>query len=74
MIALFLDLTKAFDILDHKILETRNSNNLYVPFYHYKLSRSTISFVGPKIWNYIDIFLKQSPSSFHHSKRNLNCS
>ena len=46
--------------------ETRSSNNLYVPFYHDKLSRSTIRFVGPMIWNYIDIFLKQSPflSSF----------
>ena len=49
--------------------ETRNSNNLYVPFYHYKLSRSTIRFVGPKIWNYIDIFLKQSPSLSSFKKK-----
>ena len=49
--------------------ETRNANNLYVPFYHYKLSRSTIRFVGPKIWNYIDLFLKQSPSLSSFKKK-----
>ena len=46
--------------------ETRNSCNMYVPFFHYKLSRSSIRFIGPKIWNTIDTELKQSPlfSSF----------
>ena len=42
-----------------------------VPFYHYKLSRSrpTIRFLGPKIWNYIDTFLKQSPSFSSFKKK-----
>ena len=31
--------------------ETRNSDKFYIPFYRYKLSRSTIRFIGPKIWN-----------------------
>ena len=57
--------------LNHHInkYKTRNSENLYVPFYRYQVSRSTIRFIGPKVWNSTDTFLKQSPSLSSFKKR-----
>ena len=57
--------------LHHRInkYKTRSSNNLYVPFYRYQVSRSTIRFIGPKVWNTVDTFLKQSPSLSSFKKR-----
>ena len=31
--------------------QTRNSNNLHIPFYYYNISRTTVKYIGPKLWN-----------------------
>ena len=39
---------------------TRNTNKMYVPFYHYNFSRTTVSFKGPQSWNLLPDDLKES--------------
>ena len=39
--------------------KTRNSNKMYVPFYNFNFSRTTVSFKGPQLWNELPNVLKE---------------
>ena len=40
----------------------RNSHDLYIPFYRYEVSRASLCYQGPQIWNDLSKNLKESPS------------
>ena len=40
----------------------RNSHELYIPFYRYEVSRASLGYQGPQIWNGLSKNLQESPS------------
>ena len=52
---------------------TRQSNLLYIPYYKYNVSRRTIRYTGPLLWNVIPEYIKyaDSLSSFKDNYKNF---
>ena len=55
------------------VYNTRQSNNFYIPFYRYNVSRRTIRYTGPLLWNVLPDYVKctTSLSSFKKSYKNF---
>ena len=58
------DIFEDYFICNNKVnsYRTRNSESLYIPFYRLSLSRNSIRYTGPNIWNSITPSLKLCPT------------